>query len=169
MAIKRRDFLRGSATATAGAALGGVVVFERMKGAQASTVTAPTILKTGSYVETAAYIVFQDASDGNFKTRDGGTAVVVSYGSAASALAAVNTALTTNGGTVFLKGPCDYGSITWTLSGKTAVLLEPTVTGLTLASDGTWLGNWQVIPAPRPYFTLTPNGPTDGGDFGANS
>jgi hypothetical protein len=162
--VSRRDFFRGVLSGGAvSSVVAGVGGFEL---GQALT-RAPKVVSDswGMF----SYTVFRSDTTGKWVARNGTTGREDYAGTAASVLASVNTALATDGGTAYLKGPCNYGSITWTLRGRTAVLLEPTVTGLALASDGTWLGNVQTVPALRPYVLLTPNGPFDGGDFGPNS
>ena len=162
--MNRRDFLQG--------ALAGGAVTATVAGAGGFIVRQPSTVAPSENSDLAgvySYIIFRSGPSGDFVAKNGSTGKDDYTGEAAAVLTSVNSALKANGGTAYLKGPCDFGSITWTLSGKTAVVQDPSVTGLSLASDGTWLGTVLTSPAPKAFYTLTPNGPTDGGDFGPNS
>lgn len=166
--VDRRNFIKDAGIAGMGAALGAVAV----AGVKVEALVPPTDTPIDQYtnVQPYAYIIFRDDASAVWVAKNGTTGEVdYSDPDPATVLADVNTALATDGGTAYLKGPCDYGSITWTLSGQTAVIQDPTVAGLALASDGTWLGNVRTHPALKTHLTLTPNGPLDGGDFGPYS
>lgn len=85
--------------------------------------------------------------------------------SPSSVISKMFTALGSSG-TVFFRS-FNYGGITVVPSGSVNVWKDPNVTGLTITPSAGWTG--KVLLPKQPYVTVTPNGPDDGGDYGANT